>query len=404
LKDSAHFHSSDLRGVGKLAVDATLGITDLVEALHHNIASVSPAIGKSARGRTKGITGLVYGAVRGVTGLVGSGIDAVLARLVPVLAERRPSAEREAVLAALNGVLGDHLAQTDNPLAIRMQFRRQATPLVLERAALAAAIPDASSRVVVLVHGLCLNDRQWKRKGHDHGAFLARKAQFTPVYLHYNTGLHISTNGREFAGLLEKLLEEWPVAVERFAIVGHSMGGLVTRSACQHAASAGLAWLPRLESIFFLGTPHFGAPLERGGYWIDLLLDASPYTAPFARLGRIRSAGITDLRHGAVRDEDWDGHDRFARRPAPKHGLALPSGVRCHALAATTGNQAGSIGDRVAGDGLVPLASALGRHREGSRDLGIPLSRQWVGVRTNHLDLLSSAEAGERIRRWLDEK
>jgi len=181
------------------------------------------------------------------------------------------------------------------------------------------------------------------------------------------------------------------------------MGGLVARSAFHYGAKAGHAWIPRLGAIFFLGTPHHGAPLERGGNWVDLLLDASPYTAPFARLGRIRSAGITDLRHGALLDEDWRGKDRFAHRPAPKHGLPLPQGVRCYALAATRGNRTGSIGDRVVSDGLVPVASALGRHKEKVRDLGIPESRQWLGVRMNHLDLLSSAAAGEQIRRWIDE-
>lgn len=403
MKGSSHFHPSDLRGLGRLAIDATLGVTDLVEALHHNIASVSPPLGKPPPGRTKGITGFVYGAVRGVTGLVGSGIDAVLARLAPALAEKRPSAERDAVLAALNGVLGDYLADTGNPLAIPMRFRRGAVPVELERAALAVAIPDATSRIAVLLHGLCMNDRQWKRQGHDHGAVLAREAGFTPMYLHYNSGLHISSNGRKFAEILERLVREWPVPVKELVIVGHSMGGLVARSACHYATKAGLAWPSRLAAIFFLGTPHHGAPLERGGNWVDLLLDASPYTAPFARLGRIRSAGITDLRHGAILDEDWGGHDRFAQRPAPKHGLPLPRDVRCYTLAATRSTRAGSIGDRLVSDGLVPVASALGCHEEKGRDLGIPESRQWVGVRMNHLDLLSSAAAGEQIRRWLDE-
>jgi len=399
LKDPAHFHPSDLRGVGRLAIDATLGITDLVEALHHSIASVSPPLGKAPAGRTKGITGLVYGAVRGVTGLVGSGIDAVLARLVPALAARPSSAERDVVIAALNGVLGDHLAATGNPLAVTMAMRRDATPLDLERAALAAAIPAATGRIAVLVHGLCMCDRQWTRRGHDHGTFLAGAAGYTPVYLNYNSGLHISANGRTFADRLEALLREWPVPVEELAIIGHSMGGLVTRSACHYAAAAGHDWPAKLAAVFFLGSPHCGAPLERGGNWVDLLLDASPYTAPFARLGRIRSAGITDLRHGALRDEDWAGHDRFARRSAPLSALPLPAGVRCYALAATTGRHAGR---RATGDGLVPLASALGRHRERSRDLGIPLARQWVGTGMNHLDLLASRAAAEQMRRWLD--
>jgi hypothetical protein len=61
----------------------------------------------------------------------------------------------------------------------------------------------------------------------------------------------------------------------------------------------------------FLDTPHHGALLERGGNWVNLCLGLSPYTAPFARLCKLRSAGITDLRYGNVLDEDWQGFDRF---------------------------------------------------------------------------------------------
>jgi hypothetical protein len=45
---------------------------------------------------------------------------------------------------------------------------------------------------------------------------------------------------------------------------------------------------------------------------VDLILGVSAYTAPLARLGKIRSAGITDLRYGNLVDEDWAGRDRFA--------------------------------------------------------------------------------------------
>jgi pimeloyl-ACP methyl ester carboxylesterase len=244
-----------------------------------------------------------------------------------------------------------------------------------------------------------MNDRQWNRDGHDHGALLAREAGCTPVYLHYNSGLHVSTNGRAFARMLESLVGEWPVPPRSLVLVGHSMGGLVARSALHYAGVEGHRWPAKLEAMFFLGTPHLGAPLERGGNWVNLLLGASPYTAPFARLARIRSAGITDLRHGALLDEDWNGQDRFAHRPEPGDGLALPEGVRAYALAATIA--ASADGARVPGDGLVPLASALGRDRKKARHLGIPKSRQWIGTRTGHLDLLSSREAGDRMVRWL---
>ena len=119
-----------------------------------------------------------------------------------------------------------------------------------------------------------------------------------PVYLHYNSGRHVSENGREFAALLEQLVAGWPVPVDELVIVGHSMGGLVARSACHHAEAQGQAWLASLTKLVCLGTPHHGAPLERGGRWVDVLLGLSPYVAPFARLGKARSAGITDLRFG----------------------------------------------------------------------------------------------------------
>jgi len=404
LTRASHLHPSDVRGLGRLAIDATLGITNLVEALHHSIARVAPPLGKAGPGRTRGLTGLVYSTVRGITGFVGLGVDAGLARLVPALGEKASSAERDAMLAALGGVLGDHLARTANPLAIPMRLRRDGKPLELERATLAAAIPGATPRIAVLVHGLCMNDRQWNRDGHDHGALLAREAGCTPVYLHYNTGLHVSTNGRAFSGMLESLVREWPVPPRSLVLVGHSMGGLVARSALHYAAEEGHRWPAKLEAIFFLGTPHLGAPLERGGNWVNVLLGASPYTAPFARLARLRSAGITDLRHGALLDEDWDGHDRFAHRPPPRHGLALPAGVRAFALAATTGSRVPAVGARAPGDLLVPIASALGRHPAKARDLGIPVDRQWVGTGMNHLDLLSSPEAGAQIVRWLGKR
>jgi len=232
-------------------------------------------------------------------------------------------------------------------------------------------------------------------------AALARDLGYTPVYLHYNTGLHVSSNGRAFAGLIEVLLEQWPVAVKELVIIGHSMGGLVSRSACHYGALAGHDWPTRLRKLVFLGTPHHGAPLERGGHWVDVILGVSPYTAPFARLGKIRSAGVTDLRHGNLLDEDWEGRDRFAHAQDLRQPVPLPKRVQCYAIAATTGSRAGDLGDRVLGDGLVPVDSALGRHADPRRALEIPESRQWIGYGMNHLDLLSHPEVYAAMKRWL---
>jgi pimeloyl-ACP methyl ester carboxylesterase len=397
----SHIHVADLRGYTRLAVDATIGLTRLVETMHHNILRVPGILGTPTHKPTNGITGLVYKSIRGTTRIVGGGIDAVLSRFAALFAGGASSAEREAVLAALNGVLGDHLQRSANPLAIPMRFRRDGQVLELTRRALGAALPDATGKVLILVHGLCRNDLQWRRKGHDHGASLAAVSGFTPVYLHYNSGLHVSTNGRAFAEQIETLLRVWPVRVEELAILGHSMGGLVARSACHYGERAQHAWRRRLRKMIFLGTPHQGAPLERGGNWIDVILDASPYTAAFARLGKIRSAGITDLRHGSVLDEDWKHRDRFARSPRKRTALPLPADVECYAIAASITRKAGPLAEQLLGDGLVPLASALGRDKDPRRDLAFPAERCWVGYGMHHLDLLDRKEVYARIRRWL---
>lgn len=398
----SHIQPSDLRGISRMTIDAVKGVTDLVEAMHGNIAGNAIDEGVSTQVRTRGITGFVYGSIRGITSMVGAGLDAVLGQLVPLFGNKESSPEREVVQAALNGVLGDYLETTENPLTIPMQVRRDGKPLALDRTALANALPQASGKLLVLVHGLCMSDLQWQRQQHDHGASLEADLGYTSVYLHYNSGRHISINGREFAEVLERLVDNWPVPVEQLVIIGHSMGGLVTRSACHYATQASHTWPQHLRKLMFLGTPHHGAPMERGGNWIDLTLGANPFTAPLSRLGKIRSAGITDLRHTYLLDEDWQGRDRFEKSDRSRHrALPLPDGVQCYAIAASTGNKTGDLKDRLLGDGLVLLNSALGRHREARRRLNFPEAHQWIGYGMNHLDLLNRHEVYERIREWM---
>lgn len=391
---------SDLRGFQRLAVDATVGLTDVVEAMHRTIARPPLLFGAAQDGRTNGITGLVYRTVRGVTRVVGASLDTLLGALAPLVDQRPSSPQREAVLAALNGVLGDYLVASGNPLAIPMELRHAGKPVALDRASLATAFPNARGRLLVLVHGLCMNDRQWQRDGHDHGAALARALDCTSVYVRYNSGLHVSTNGRALADLMEVLVAAWPVPVERVAILGHSMGGLVARSACHSAERAGHRWRRRLDALVFLGTPHLGAPAERAGSLADYVIALSPYTAPLARLGLIRSAGIKDLRHGYVRDEDWQVHAPRGIHPS----LPLPADVRCYAIAASKqAPAAAGTPARVRGDGIVPVSSALGRHRDPARDLALPATRQWIAFDSGHFDLLSSTDVCARIQGWLAE-
>jgi pimeloyl-ACP methyl ester carboxylesterase len=394
-------HAADFRGVNRLTIAGIAGVVDLVEAMHQHIASVPGILAKPKGSRTTGITRLVYRSIHGVIGLVGHGLDRLLAGFEPLLGERSTWPGRESLLAALNGVLGDYLAASNNPLAITMRLRRGGIALPIESEPLATAIPQAGGKLVVLVHGLCMNDLQWKRKGHDHGAALARDLAYTPVYLHYNSGMHISTNGKVFAELLEALVQNWPVPLTELVIIGHSMGGLVARSACHYGALANHQWQRRVGKVIFLGTPHHGAPLERGGNWVDILLSSTGYSAPLARLGKIRSAGITDLRYGNLVDEDWHKRDRFERSRDRRVVVPLPEGVACYAIAASTGKSEGDLSGRLIGDGIVPLDSALGHHTNSRLALTFDESRQWVAYGTNHLDLLSRQEVYAHIKGWL---
>lgn len=363
------------RGVARLTLDGVEQLSRIVEAMHANIAAAPLPLGRGTDGRTRGLTRFVYESIRFANRGARAALDGALGLLPAPADVAAEPLHAENWVSVLNGVVGDHLAASGNPLAIPMQVRCTGEP---------------RARIVVWVHGLCMGDRQWLRNGHDHGAALARDLDVTPVYVHYNTGRHVSENGRELAGQLESLLERWPVPDPELAIVGYSMGGLVARSACHSAREAGQAWVAQLARLVFLGTPHHGAPLERGGHWASQVLGASPYSAPLARLGALRSAGITDLRHGSVRDEDWRGRNRFAHGGDRRVATPLPPGVACFALAG-------------ARDSLAPAASALGRHDDPRRTLAFPEAHCWVGAGIDHLGLLDSPAVYARLREILAE-
>ncbi len=373
MKKSSALSVKDLHGLAQLAVHGTTAVTDLAEDLHQRIAAPRSA----TKGRTSGITGMVYRTVRGVTRLVGVGVTGVIRLLgAQEIIELGPAVgkARENLISILNGVVGDHLFLSGNPLAIQMHLRSaQAMP----------PTPPATQKYALFIHGLCLNENHWRSDAHVQALI---ELGYMPLFLHYNTGRHVSDNGAELSALLQAQFDG-----AELVVLAHSMGGLIIRSALHAAQAANLEWQTRVKKIIFLGTPHLGAPLERSGNWIHALWQATPYAGALSPIAKIRSAGITDLRHGQILGGDAN---------AAAH-IALPNKIKCYAIAASLAKTPGEFSDEVIGDGLVPISSALGQHSDTSRNLAFPKSRVKIMRGIGHLELLYAPEVKAQISQWL---
>jgi pimeloyl-ACP methyl ester carboxylesterase len=384
---------SRTQGVGRLTIDAVLAITDIVESVHKRVSPLSALKPTTERERLSGISGLVYRNIRSVTELVGKSIDTPLAAISKTLASQPDSTSTQSLLAALNGVLGDYLFASDNSLAISMHFRVDGHILGDEQ--LLEIITQREGKLLIMLHGLCMNDLQWCREGHNHGAELAKESGMGAIYLHYNSGLHISDNGKRFADLLQSLVDLTDKKLD-INILAHSMGGLVSRSAFHVAENSGHKWPEMLNKLVFLGTPHHGAALEKAGNWIDLILGAHSYTLPFARLVKVRSSGITDLRYGNVQESDWHTTERFEFSGDQRLPLPLPHTVRCFAIATSAREST----NYPLGDGLVRIKSALGEHQDSAFNLCIPDNRKWTGTNISHMQLLSDPKVYAVLKVW----
>jgi pimeloyl-ACP methyl ester carboxylesterase len=392
-----------IQGSTRLAFDSVESVTNAVERMHETIARAplpwSPPTAEMTRAHGFIAAG-VYAVIRGINATLREGVDRSFT-LLPDQNNSHVQSRREGLaIAALNGVLGDYLEASGNPLATPMQLLTPQRKLPLDPESLLAELPVASPHLVVMVHGLSLSELGWQRKGNPSlGERLNNALDLTSLYLRYNTGRHISTNGQDFCLLLDQLCRSWPVPVQSVSLVGHSMGGLVIRSACWHAAQAGNEWLPRLSRVVCLGTPHHGSHVERIGRALDLAMQKSPYTEPLA-FGRHRSAGIKDLRYGDLLDEDWQGHHPDQPRPDTRRSVPLLPGVDYYFAAATLGRHGHDPLGQLLGDLLVRLDSATGSHEDRLKSLAIKPENCAIFHEKNHFDLLHDPRVHQQIIEW----
>jgi pimeloyl-ACP methyl ester carboxylesterase len=396
----------EISALGDLAGEAAVGATKQIHELHTGIAGrvwrrVGPAslVVQIAHDR---IARGAYSAAGELTrAVVRAGAHAASAARTPEAPSIQRSPAGRAVVSALNGAFGDTLVRRRNPLALNMTIRRKGRDVEITRSALAGAYPNAKPKLVVFVHGLCETDEAWKLGAATHvpyGHRMEIELGYTPVYLRYNTGRHISENGRDLAELLQNLVAEWPTDVHELVLVGHSMGGLVSRSACHYGA--GSACVAKVHHVFTLGTPHRGAPLEQAANAASAALARLPETRPLARALNIRSSGIKDLRYGYLVDECWMDQDCDAYLQNASREIPFLTTARHYFICATLTREADAPVGRIIGDLLVLRPSAWAQESHTKR-LRFPIEHYYHLGQANHFDLLNHPAIFEQMRRCL---
>jgi pimeloyl-ACP methyl ester carboxylesterase len=395
-----------MTALGQLAGDAAGGLAEQIHQMHTGIAErVWRAVGPAAlpvRLVHDQVANRGYSAARQLTrGVVRGGVSALSA----TRPREAPSIERtvrgRAVVGALNGIWGDTLARNDNHLALKMTLRAGGRDVPLTPGGLRQAYPHATSRLAVFIHGLCETDHAWMLGARRHIPFgfrLQAELGYTPLYVRYNTGLHISENGRELASLLARISEAWPTDVHEVALIGHSMGGLVGRSACHY--SDGCEWCPKVRHVFTLGSPHLGAPLEQAAHVASHFLGRFPETrALLAAPLNLRSVGIKDLRYGYLVDECWLDQDCDAFLKNASRDIPFLRTANHYFVCATLSREPDALAGRIIGDLLVLQASAWAQER-GQR-LRFPVEHYSHIGGANHFELLNHPAIYNQIRRWM---
>ncbi|MBK6688511.1 MAG: alpha/beta hydrolase [Deltaproteobacteria bacterium] len=302
----------------------------------------------------------------------------------------------QAFEAALNGVLGDYLAERHPGLAFELGLRLDGRPLPLTAEALQQAYPNGSKHLCLLVHGSSYDESCWAYPADpatNYGRLLEAEFGVTPLYLRYNSGLHISQNGRALAELLEQLYEVYSPGISELTLLGHSMGGLLIRSALYYGETLGHRWRGRAKRAIYLASPHLGSPHEKLGQVVTKVLHAipDPVVQLAGKLAELRSAGVKDLRHGSLLDQDWSGGEEG--RP---NVLPLPTDLDHYLAAATLNEDQDHLLSRMLGDALVRVPSALGPGRQA----GLQADHLAIFPGMHHMQIVHDPQVYQQLRAW----
>lgn len=398
----------EARALGDIAGEAAAGLASQVRDVHAGVAQrvfgslrvLGPTVAP-VKVLHDGISAGAYAGARSLTGaLVRGGATALSLTCSDEAPSITDSVPGRLAVGALNGLGGDRLHHRRSVLETPMAVRRRGRDVALDAGSLARAFPDATPRIAVFAHGLCETEDAWglgARRNVPYGPRLRTELGITPVYIRYNSGLHISSNGRRLAALLDELTAHWPVEVSEIALIGHSMGGLVARGACHYAAEG--SWREKVRHVFTLGSPHKGAPLELGANALCHAAARVPELKPFATPIRIRAVGVKDLAYGYIVDDDWQGHDPDAFWTNTGTQVPFLMSANHYFVSATLSREADAPVGRLLGDLLVLRSSAWAQGR-GER-LQFPVDRySHIGGAT-HFDLLNHPAVYGQIAKWL---
>ena len=423
-----------VRGFIDLVFDVVEETTNLVERTHDAVvertarrfAPVEPAktTASVVTGIQTVISSVTFGSIRAINGVTRVAVNAAADVAEAELERARQPGEVERhtpisssaagtaswyvdyAQSSLNGFWGDYLSRRRSRLDLGMSLRHRGRPLPATREAVVEAYPNPTRKLCVFVHSLAATEWLWSLGSEAHygspdvtfGTRLREDLGYTPIYLRYNTGRHISTNGRTLAKLITELVDAYPLPVDEIALVGHSMGGLVARSAAHYAKAHDEPWAKQLRHVACIGSPHLGAPLEKAVHLLTHVLrrvDAAGAQVP-AELLDNRSAGVKDLRYGYILDEEWLGKDPDEVFADARRNVPLVDGVGYYFLAATiTRDPAHPVG-HLLGDLMVRLPSASGESPEHARRIHFDAGSVHPGM--NHVHIANHPEVYQALR------